>query len=500
MKRALVLHIFLAVTAILSGVVEGGSYQWPIFRDSVYKPIGNSYGEYQCYDDPCTPYMHTGIDIMAPPETPVYAIKGGFVKAILTTSGDTHWRVVIGDSAGSAECDAWMYAHVDYLSIVLTAGLDIGDWVDEGQYIGNVVLWTYNDFNHLHFSKIRFAGDSWNNWQDWEFVGNPLDELVDIDDPDAPVFENAYGDQKFAFADNLTGAYYQAGENLTGDVDIICRAYDYINDYQHKVTPHGIEYRIDDDAWKTGYCFTGWIGDYADFYSTTGVIYRDDGVCNSQGDYDVRDYYFTVTNSDGDSVIETSDAAYSWKTADYNNGAHTVYMRAWDRAGNETVDSMSIAVENYFPLSGSVMLDDVVPQPLNGITVTISPDGQSDTTDESGEFSFDAVGGGMEIVSVSFPGFVTVDTAIMMNTGHALTVTLHPGGYVAGDASHDGTVDIADVLHIINYIFKSGPAPLPHIAGDANCDGADDIADAVYLISYIFKSGPPPMDCQEPTK
>lgn len=500
MIRAHAFRMAVVIIILFLGATELQAYEWPIFRDSVYKPIGNSYGEYQCYGDPCTPYMHTGIDIMAPPATPVYAIKGGYVKAILTTSGDTHWRVVIGDSSGAAECDAWMYAHVDYISIVMNAGLDIGDWVDEGQYIGDVVLWTYNDFNHLHFSKIRFSGATWTDWQDWVFVGNPLDELVDIADPDPPVFENAYGDQKFAFANNQTGVYYQAGETLTGNVDIICRAYDYINDYQHKLPPHGIDYRIDDDAWKTGYCFTGEIGTYVDLYSTTGVIYRDDATCNSQADYDVREYYFTVTNSDGDSVIEVSDPAFSWQTANYNNGPHVVSMRAMDRAGNTTLDSMTISVENFFPLSGTVTVADVVPQPINGITVAISPDGQSDTTDQSGAFSFDAVGGGVETISVSYPGFITVDTAVTMNTGQTIAVTLRPGGYTDGDASGDSTVNIADAIYIINFVFKSGPAPLPYASGDANCDDAVNVADAVYLISYIFKSGPPPQNCQEPAK
>jgi len=444
--------------------------------------------------------MHTGIDIMAPAGTPVYAIKAGYVKAILTTSAETHWRIVIGDSAGAAECDAHMYAHVDYISIVMNAGLDIGDWVDEGQYIGDVVLWTYNDFNHLHFSKIRFAGASWDSWQDWDFVGNPLDDISVVDDPDAPVFDNAVGDQKFAFTNNQTGVYFPSGGTLTGNVDIICRAYDYINDYDHKLTPHGIEYRIDDEAWKTGFCFTGRIGPYENIYSITDVIYRDDATCNSQADYDIRDYFFTVTNSDGDSVIETSDPAYSWKTADYNNGAHVVYMRAWDVAGNSTIDSMTAEVENYFQLAGTVTLDDVVPQPLNGITIAISPDGQSDTTDQSGDFSFDAVGGGVETISVSCPGFVTVDTAVMMNTNNTIAVALSPGGYIDGDASGEGDINIGDAIYIINYVFKGGPAPFPYASGDANCDGTTNLADAVYLISYIFKGGPAPQNCQEPTK
>ncbi len=64
--------------------------------------------------------------------------------------------------------------------------------------------------------------------------------------------------------------------------------------------------------------------------------------------------------------------------------------------------------------------------------------------------------------------------------------------YICGDADGNEAVDIGDAVHLINYIFKSGPAPDPLDAGDANCDLAIDIGDAVYLISYIFKSGPPP--------
>jgi hypothetical protein len=63
---------------------------------------------------------------------------------------------------------------------------------------------------------------------------------------------------------------------------------------------------------------------------------------------------------------------------------------------------------------------------------------------------------------------------------------------VCGDASGDGVVDIADVVYLINYIFKSGPAPRPAAAADANGDLETSIADAVYLITYIFKGGPAP--------
>jgi predicted outer membrane repeat protein len=64
--------------------------------------------------------------------------------------------------------------------------------------------------------------------------------------------------------------------------------------------------------------------------------------------------------------------------------------------------------------------------------------------------------------------------------------------YICGDANGDLTVDIADVVYLINYLFIDGPPPDPLGAGDANCDGTIDSADVVYLINYLFIGGPPP--------
>jgi len=66
--------------------------------------------------------------------------------------------------------------------------------------------------------------------------------------------------------------------------------------------------------------------------------------------------------------------------------------------------------------------------------------------------------------------------------------------YVSGDANGDEAVKLADAVFVVNYVFKSGPAPAPVEAGDANCDATCNLADAVYLINYIFKGGAVP-DC-----
>jgi hypothetical protein len=65
-------------------------------------------------------------------------------------------------------------------------------------------------------------------------------------------------------------------------------------------------------------------------------------------------------------------------------------------------------------------------------------------------------------------------------------------GHIRGDANGDSAVDVGDVVYIINYVFRQGPAPDPMYAGDVNCDDEVNVADAVYLINFIFKDGPAP--------
>jgi hypothetical protein len=63
-----------------------------------------------------------------------------------------------------------------------------------------------------------------------------------------------------------------------------------------------------------------------------------------------------------------------------------------------------------------------------------------------------------------------------------------------GDVNGDGENSVSDIVYLINYLFKNGPAPNPLVAGDLNCDDAVEVTDVVYFINYLFKNGPPP--CQ----
>ena len=61
-----------------------------------------------------------------------------------------------------------------------------------------------------------------------------------------------------------------------------------------------------------------------------------------------------------------------------------------------------------------------------------------------------------------------------------------------GDSNGDGGVDIADIVHLINYQLRSGPPPVCPV--DVDCSQNNDMIDIVYLVLYLFQGGNPPCD------
>jgi hypothetical protein len=66
-------------------------------------------------------------------------------------------------------------------------------------------------------------------------------------------------------------------------------------------------------------------------------------------------------------------------------------------------------------------------------------------------------------------------------------VERRPGGDVDGN----GTVQLADVFYLINFLFAGGPVPIGE--PDSNGDGAVAVSDVFYLINYLFAHGPQPL-------
>ncbi|MEW6294679.1 MAG: DUF6443 domain-containing protein [Candidatus Diapherotrites archaeon] len=65
--------------------------------------------------------------------------------------------------------------------------------------------------------------------------------------------------------------------------------------------------------------------------------------------------------------------------------------------------------------------------------------------------------------------------------------------YTAGDPNNDSKSTIADVVFMVNYLFKGGNVPALLLAADPNGDCKQTVADVVYLVSYLFKGGHQPL-------
>jgi hypothetical protein len=86
-----------------------------------------------------------------------------------------------------------------------------------------------------------------------------------------------------------------------------------------------------------------------------------------------------------------------------------------------------------------------------------------------------------------YPLIVEVEYAIQISPWDIRGDVNVPGG--------DGSITGADVVFLLNYLFRGGPAPNPYIDGDANCDGIVAGGDVVRLIGYIFRGESIPRCC-----
>lgn len=345
MRRLIVL-----TTAVLAAT-PALAFVWPIPPCDSVHPMGNNWGNYQNYGG--SGYFHNGIDIITPGRhnAPVVAIAPGWVKGWGTIQAEYHWRLAVCDSgldyAGRAP--GWLYAHID----PERSHRNLGDEIREGDTIGYLVYWEVEGFDHIHFARISDTGSTWQRFPSvtWWFIENPLLLLLPSSDLLAPVFEDARTGQRFAFCRNNTSTYLTPSA-LTGDVDIVARIHDKTgyttgDPTWDKLAPFRIEHMIRRAdglvvrPWTLSLEFSNSL-----VSNLVSVVYKYDGTCRSRGDYDRREYFFIVTNTDGDSVIESADANGTWNTAQVGDGNYWVIVRASDHVGNSTLDSMLVTTNN----------------------------------------------------------------------------------------------------------------------------------------------------------
>jgi hypothetical protein len=334
--------VFLAVVLAASPAL---ATDWPIVPlDSVH-PLGNNWGNYQNYGG--GPYFHNGIDVITPDVQGrrVHAVRHGWVKGWGTIQEELHYRLAICDTSSdfTGRAEGWLYAHIDSARWHLA----LGDEVQEGDSIGYLVTWPIDaTFDHLHFARISDTGATWMRFQ------NPLTIIQPNTDLVAPVIENARTNQKFAFCRDNANNNYLGADTLVGDVDIIAKVYDKTGfttgqDTWDKLAPYQIDYSIKRHdglvvvPWTIAVQFSNQLE-----ASLVNVVYKADNTCRSRGDYTRREYYYTVTNTDGDSIIESTDANGTWATDMVGDTTYWACVRASDVYGNTTVDSMLVRTRN----------------------------------------------------------------------------------------------------------------------------------------------------------
>lgn len=327
MKKLLITFLILSI----SSLSQAQTIPWLFEPTNQAHPLGNNYMEFQDYSGGSDSYYHDGIDVMAQyGNRPVFAVADGVVTHI--TPGTMYGGIMIGENQAGGE--GWLYWHI----LSSTMPVAIGDSVYAGDFIGRVATWSVASFHHVHFNKILGTGAV--PWSWYTSTDNPLLFLTPYTDTTLPYFRNAVPGQKFAFAVNNTSNYLTPG-NISGSVDIIANIADLIGDPNWALNPFQIRYWINGSVsipptmsfYSAGLCPSD---------ATINVPYREDGTCRTQGNYTVRDYFFNITNTDGDSTVESTDSNYAWNTDLFPAGNYTIFVEARDRFGNTALDSMQI--------------------------------------------------------------------------------------------------------------------------------------------------------------
>jgi hypothetical protein len=122
---------------------------------------------------------------------------------------------------------------------------------------------------------------------------------------------------------------------------------------------------------------------------------------------------------------------------------------------------------------------------------------------------------GGEVARIEFQpldtGLITIDSGLVAGvymevlgqsanplpfTWNTKTIAVVPCPVRVGDVQANGSMDAADIIYLVAYVFRSGPEPLPRVeAGDVDCSGTIGSADVIYLVNHVFKSGAAPCGC-----
>ncbi|EQB63248.1 MAG: blue (type 1) copper protein [candidate division Zixibacteria bacterium RBG-1] len=198
-------------------------------------------------------------------------------------------------------------------------------------------------------------------------------------------------------------------------------------------------------------------------------------------------------------------ATFSWTPACTELGTYTAYFKASDGKGGLDFDSVVIQVNTTIHLDTITdVVYDAAPDTISPCdimswiylsTLTAQIDSHTVTSDSSGLFNSGIMHPG-DTFSYQFVNKGTFGYHCVVHGGETGAVKV--GIDKRGDANGNGTINLADIIYLVNFVFKGGPIPNPLCVGDANNSGGNpNLADIIFLVNFVFKGGlaPNPPTC-----
>jgi hypothetical protein len=319
--------------AALAWFGTAGAERWPLGPGNVPQRCGNNCYEFQNYGG--SSYYHDGLDVLGAGGDPCYSVADGYVS-LISVSEPLYTGIVINYTQGQDK--GWLYWHLTYSTIPFIEG----DPVKESDRVGNIATWPVSEFHHVHFTRGYYPGVK--KWYD--AIDNPIEFMQPSTDTQPPVFEEAETGQWFSFCEDNAETRVDPND-VRGKVDIIAHVSDRIVDPHWELVPYDIEWCIIGEGGSIPPTkFVTFTGEVPPPSTVTTVVYKRVGIWFTRGDYNYREYYFIVTNTDGDGKVEEGDDAYYFDSEKLPNGPYTLYVWAKDFGGNSVLKSMAFTVNN----------------------------------------------------------------------------------------------------------------------------------------------------------
>lgn len=155
--------------------------------------------------------------------------------------------------------------------------------------------------------------------------------------------------------------------------------------------------------------------------------------------------------------------------------------------GGDQILISVILIKNQNPVGGGSFLISAPASTYQPFSTPIFYNGPD--VPDSGQVVAFLVGPGVQSSPHLGSYFLFDDFAMSNSTLPICPVTL------TGDVNSSGDRVTSDIIYLVNFVLKGGPAPIPCIAaGDVTCGGGVVTSDIIYMVNFVLKGGPAPCD------